>query len=485
MTTLHFPWIESSLLVLLAGAAWVVRRRTAEQKSRACLWISAAAFCFTVAAWADYATLAVDVAQAPLASSLGPSVLVIDSLSAPLLPLAALLYSFTFAGTLRTKMRRFSFPGALIAEAFLIGIFSCRASWALVALLAVRVIPPYLELRQRAKPTGVYVFHMAAFIVLMVAGYALIEGQSKFPISGWVIAPLAVAVLIRDGIAPLHCWATDLFEHASFGTALLFLTPMVGAYSAARFLLPVCSDETLHILGMISLVSALYTAGMAVVQTEARRFFCYLMLSHSALVFVGLASTSVIGLTGGLCVWLSIGLSLGGLGLTLRALEARHGRLSLSRYLGLYEHTPALAVCFLLTGLASVGFPCTFGFIGTEMLVDGAAHAYPYVVGIVVVVVAAINGIALLQAYFRLFTGTRHVSTVPLGIGARERWAVLALAALIFCGGLFPQPVVKSRHYAAEALLNSRKANPPKTAASTVGPPWNSALASRAPLDAS
>src|SRR5690606_33388355 len=140
-----------------------------------------------------------------------------------------------------------------------------------------------------------------------------------------------------------------------------------------------------------------YAAGMALVQREARRFFCYLLLSHSAIVLVGLHSASPIGVAGGLCVWLSVGLGLGGLGLTLRALEARHGRLSLERYLGLYDHTPALAVCFLLTGLASVGFPCTFGFIGTEMLVDGAAHTYPYLVGAVVVIAAALNGIAVLQ----------------------------------------------------------------------------------------
>src|SRR5207245_149416 len=75
-----------------------------------------------------------------------------------------------------------------------------------------------------------------------------------------------------------------------------------------------------------------------------------------------------------LCVWFSVLLSLGGFGLTLRALEARHGRLSLTSYYGLYEQSPTLAVCFLLTGLASVGFPGTVGFVSTELLVDGAVE---------------------------------------------------------------------------------------------------------------
>ena len=149
-------------------------------------------------------------------------------------------------------------------------------------------------------------------------------------------------------------------------------------------------------------------------------------------------------LTGSLCLWFSVILSLAGFGLTLRAVESRFGRLSLPSFHGLYEHSPTLAVCFLLTGLASVGFPGTLGFISTELLVDGAVEVNP-TVGVVVVAAAALNGIAVVRAYLHLFTGGRHVSTVWLGIGTRERIAVLTLAAMILGGGLFPQPGVTTR----------------------------------------
>jgi NADH-quinone oxidoreductase subunit M len=81
--------------------------------------------------------------------------------------------------------------------------------------------------------------------------------------------------------------------------------------------------------------------------------------------------------------------------------------------------------------------------------------ASPYV-GIVVVTAAALNGIAVVRAYFLLFTGARHVSTVSLGLGLRERIAVLTLAALILGGGLFPQPGVMSRDRAAKEVLALR-----------------------------
>jgi NADH-quinone oxidoreductase subunit M len=362
-------------------------------------------------------------------------------------------------------MRRYSFGGALLSEAILLSTLSCRAPWAIVVLLVLGTLPPLWELRTRRKPVQVYLLHMGLFVAMLVLGWFLIEprqlGESQQATSDswWRLAPLLLAVLIRCGIAPFHCWVTDLFEHDTFGTALLRMTPMIGAYAAVRLLLPSASAEILHTMGLLSLVTAVYAAGMALVQTEARRFFCYIFLSHSALVLVGLETVEPIGLTGALCVWLSTGISLAGFGLTLRALEARHRRLSLRGYRGLYEHTPMLAICFLLTGLASVGFPGTFGFLGTELLVDGAIETYPYI-GLGVVVAAAVNGIAVVQAYFKLFTGTRHVSSVPLTVSWREQFAVLTLAALIFAGGLFPQPSVSSRHHAAEEILKQRHVAP-------------------------
>jgi NADH-quinone oxidoreductase subunit M len=106
--------------------------------------------------------------------------------------------------------------------------------------------------------------------------------------------------------------------------------------------------------------------------------------------------------------------------------------------------------------MASVGFPGTFGFLGTELLVDGAVQAFPYV-GIAVVIAAALNGIAVVQAYFKLFSGTRHVSSVPLQVGPRESLVVLTLAVLILGGGLYPQPAVESRNQAAISLLENRE----------------------------
>ncbi|HYH64807.1 MAG TPA: oxidoreductase, partial [Urbifossiella sp.] len=114
-----------------------------------------------------------------------------------------------------------------------------------------------------------------------------------------------------------------------------------------------------------------------------------------------------------------------------------------------------LAVGFLLTGLGSVGFPGTLGFVAAELLVDGAIEANP-LVGVGLAVAAGMNGIAIVRAYLALFTGSKHASPVPMGITGRERFAVLALAALVLGGGLVPQPGVVSFRAAAGEVLAGR-----------------------------
>jgi NADH-quinone oxidoreductase subunit M len=96
------------------------------------------------------------------------------------------------------------------------------------------------------------------------------------------------------------------------------------------------------------------------------------------------------------------------------------------------------------------------GFVAAELLVEGAVEASPFL-GLALILATAINGIAVVRAYFFLFTGARHVSTVSLAIGWRERFAVLTLTALILGGGLFPQPGVVSRHRAAMTILRERE----------------------------
>jgi NADH-quinone oxidoreductase subunit M len=91
------------------------------------------------------------------------------------------------------------------------------------------------------------------------------------------------------------------------------------------------------------------------------------------------------------------------------------------------------------------------------MLLDSAVTAYPYL-GIGLLIAMALNSISIIRAYFTLFTGARHATSVSLVVGTRERVAVIVIAGLLLGGGLYPQSGVASRHEAATRILNDRVA---------------------------
>jgi NADH-quinone oxidoreductase subunit M len=463
MSLLYLPWLEFAIAAGLIGSPLVSRFRDPNRAFRWGLLFTGMSFGSALLAWMAFVQKVSAEATRPYSVQpylFGREVFGLDELSAPLVPTVALLHFLTALATARTHVRRFSISWSLAAETIRLAMFSCKEPWVLIVLMTTATIPPYIELKNRGRPTRVYALHMTLFVGLLVFGWAIVErnGHSEAP-AWWVTFPLLAAILLRCGTFPAHCWLTDWFEHASIGIALLYVLPLGGVYAAVRLLLPIGQEWVLHSISLLSMITAVYAAGMATIQRETRRFLAYVFLSIASLVLVGLELETELSLTASLCVWYSVIVSLGGFGLTLRALEARFGRLALTRYHGLYEHSPTLAVFFLLTGLASVGFPGTLGYIATECLVDSAVEANPYL-GIAVVATSALNGIAVVRAYFFLFTGARHVSTVSLAIGVRERIAVLTLSGLILGGGIFPQLSVSSRQRAAEEILQDRWERP-------------------------
>jgi NADH-quinone oxidoreductase subunit M len=461
MNVLHLPWLEIAIGIVVIGAIFVSQIRRPDLAYRFSVAFIGASFGCAAMAWLGYYLGVSAQSVLPYSSQtmlFGRQIFALDELNAPLVPTVALLHFLTALSTSRAVMRRYSFSWSMAFEALGLLKFSCKEPWILIGLLAISTIPPYIELLNRGRPSRVYVLHMALFVGLMVIGWSAVSlsGGTAAEPPWWAVAPLLVAILVRCGTVPAHCWVTDWFEHASPGIALLFVVPLGGVYAAIRLVMPIGPSWVLQSIGLLSLFTAIYAAAMATIERETRRFFAHLFISHSSLVLVGLELHTELSLTASLCLWFSVILSLGGFGLTFRSLEARYGRLSLNKFHGLYEHSPALAVCFLLTGLASVGFPGTLGFISTELLVDSAVEVSPFV-GIVVVAAAALNGIAVLRAYFFLFTGARHVSSVSLRITSRERVAVLTLAALILGGGLFPQLGVATRERAAVEIFKARR----------------------------
>jgi NADH-quinone oxidoreductase subunit M len=393
----------------------------------------------------------------------GEELLRIDTLSAVLLPFAAGLWLLTVAVTPRANLdrrglRRTALATLLTAASFLtesavaLLVLSTASLWTFLSAVADpshqrqrRVVAAYLGVSTLLFAVGV-----AMFVAPRTGGTAL-EAAGM-----WLIV---IAALVRKGIVPFHAWVPEVFDHGRLGPAILFNAPQVGAYMTVVLIVPRASPEMLRVIALLALGTAVYGAALALVQSSARRACGYLFMSQSALVMAGLDCTSVTALAGGLVVWLSAGLGFAGLARCVLVLEARRGRLDLTTYHGGYERMPVLAVAFLAMGLACTGFPGTLGFVGQELLVNGAVEVFP-VMGFAVVAASALTGLAVLRMYFSLFCGRSDVRAHPslrLGLRPREAWTFVALVITLIGLGLAPRPLVDSRFAASGEILEQRE----------------------------
>ena len=394
-----------------------------------------------------------------LASAVGTAeVLRIDSLSGALLPFGAALWAVSVTVTPRAALsRRGMRLSALATMTTLVGFLTRNPLlMLLVWTTSAGVFLAWLGAPEYRRARRVASFYLGISTMVFVAGLlcitwpeARVLGLEKVGI--WLIV---AAVLGRKGIFPFHAWIPELFERGRLGATILFTAPQMGAYVTAVLVVPRASNDVLRVVSVLALCTAVYGAALALVQTDARRCCGYLFVSQSALVLAGLDCTSRVALAGGLSLWLSSGLAFAGLAWCVLVLEARRGRLDLSKHHGGHERMPLLAGTFLVTGLACVGFPGTLGFVGQELLVQGALQAFP-LLGFAVVLAGALTGLAVLRMYFSLFCGRRDAG-VHLKLLPRETLAFGTVMLALVLAGLMPGSIVRSRVQSAEELLQLR-----------------------------
>lgn len=413
--------------------------------------------------------------------------LAIDEFSAALLVLEAVaslaILVAAPSGALDARMA----SAVLLVEATTQLAFCAVDDWLLVSAWTAALVPCWLEIRRVEGSEGrvarrVFALYMfgssvafAAGVVWLtaVASRAGIDAPMSMPALAAAglstdaalpaIALLSIAVVLRAGLVPLHSWLPALSEIVHPLVLLPILVPQLGAYLLVRLIIapfPGALESFVPSIADLALITAVYGALLGLTQRYLRRIVACLVMSQSAVVFVGLECDNVEGVAGGMMLWLAAGLATTGFVLTVVAVLSRIGPRKLDRFTGLVARAPLLTALFLVLGLASVSLPGTLGFAGEDMLVHGVLETFPSA-GIAIFVAGAANGYNVLRAFTFLFLGPAPSDLPHVGPLLRhERWVLVAIVAMLVIGGLAPGPVVALRSEAARELVQDRPGAP-------------------------
>lgn len=379
----------------------------------------------------------------------GAPALRLDAFSRAILALPPALWLLAVVATPKTRLGRAGLRRNAFATLLNLATFLTESAALLVVFWAASVAVLLSALSSERRTRRVAAIYLGGSTVAFAAGVAALEIGGRH-LASVGIGLVVVAALVRKGILPFHAWIPEVFDRGRIGPSVLFSAPQTGAYVVAVLVVPRAGEELLRAVAVLALATAVYGAALAVFQRDARRAAGYLFVSQSALVMAGLDCASEVALGGSLVLWLSSGLAFAGIARALLVLEARRGRLDLAHHHGGYAQTPLLAVSFLVLGLACTGFPGTLGFVGQELLLEGAVDAFP-VLGFAVIVAGALTGVAVLRMYLSLFCG-RPNTGAPLRLLRRESLAFAAVTAALIGPGVAPGFLVAASLRASEAI---------------------------------
>jgi NADH-quinone oxidoreductase subunit M len=114
---------------------------------------------------------------------------------------------------------------------------------------------------------------------------------------------MLIGFFVKIGIVPGHFWLPDTYVHAPLPATAMISAIMakIGAYGIVRLTAFTLSNAIFLyslIIAIIALISMVYGSIMALAQEDVKRFLAYSSISQSGYIVLGVASVSVIGLTG-------------------------------------------------------------------------------------------------------------------------------------------------------------------------------------------
>jgi NADH-quinone oxidoreductase subunit M len=100
----------------------------------------------------------------------------------------------------------------------------------------------------------------------------------------------------------------------------------------------------------------------------------------------------------------------------------------------------------------------TLGFVAEDLLVQGSVAEYP-ALAFVLIGATALNGMTVVRAFFRLFSGrSSHMGESDLT--TREGWALSIVLLALLVGGIAPSMIVSREFGGAHAGASSPRDHP-------------------------
>lgn len=281
---------------------------------------------------------------------------------------------------------------------------------------------------------------------------------------------------------PFHTWAPLGYGSAPTATAMLHagVLKKFGLYGLIRIALPLMPEAAqswLHILAFLCLGNIVYCGFVAMRQRDLNLLIGNSSVAHMGFCFLGIASFSLLGITGAVLVMVAHGL-LAALTFGLSGyVYSQTKTLDMNKMGGLLQKLPFIGAAFVMAAMAGCGLPGFANFVGEVTVLFAAWKSAADLPRCVIVAsvwgASVIGAIYMLRAVRHIFHGTiseewKDIKDVGQGSlmpiierpWRRLPYALLLASLLLF--GFVPRLLTDKIKSSAETIVGSVAAAPGK-----------------------
>jgi len=340
-----------------------------------------------------------------------------------------LLALCTFCAILATnvpRMRSF-IAWMLLLEGAMMGVFLARDLLLFALFWDAMLLPVFWVLvgwgEHPAAAWRYLIYNFAGGLTLLLATAAFgvafgstdVIGRAGLPHLGnlwqpWIFGGFAFAFLVKTPVWPFHTWMPPTYAATpppmvSVVSGVQSKAGLYGFIAIGLTLLPESMHAAATAMVWLGLVSLLYGACVALVQTDGKRIVAYSSLSHLGLILLAIFSFNPLALRGALIYIVAHGLFSAALFLILGYIEEREETRSLLRLGGLALNNPRVAGAFTIAALAALGLPGLAGFAGELVILTGLFQSGYFWVALIALVPIVIASAYMLRLFQNMMNG--------------------------------------------------------------------------------
>lgn len=363
-----------------------------------------------------------------------------------------IFYSFSYISHYENQTEYYLmvvlFFGAMMGLVFSGNLIFLYLFWEITAITSWRLIGFFREKLHVLRADKAFLVTLFGSTLMLIGFISIYQQNGSFDlavlknshISNIAVVLILAGILSKSATLPLHTWLPDAGVAPSPVTALLHaaLLVKIGVYVFARLFIATdfVIDEYWHIvIPVIAGISALVSAGAAMIETDLKRIIAYSTVSQIGFIFLGLAIGNEIGVVGALLYIMMHGLAKGGLFLCAGIVEQNSKTKDITQLGGLIRTMPITAVSFLLCSFSVMGIPPFGGFFSKYMVITAATQSGRLWISFIFLAGAVMTIIYLLRVFNLVFMGQAKTQPVKEG-SAVMLISVALLAALSLAGGV-------------------------------------------------